>query len=82
VAVTLGVLHLVYIYRFSEAKEGVPMLKDFAGYMNSTTRLRLELMDCIRTSGVTILRTKKILRLLCSDIISSDQLVGQMNGFM
>jgi hypothetical protein len=33
----------VYIWAL-QAKEGVPTLKDFGGYMNSITRLRLELM--------------------------------------
>jgi hypothetical protein len=54
----------VYIYGLSEAKEGVPTLKYFVGYMNSITRLKLELMVYIRTSGVIILHTEKILRLL------------------
>jgi hypothetical protein len=54
----------VYIYGLSEAKEGVPMLKDFARYMNSITRQTLELMDYLRTSSVTILHTEKTLRLL------------------
>jgi hypothetical protein len=39
-------------------------LKDFVGYMNSITRLRLELMDYVRASGVTTLHTEKILRFL------------------
>jgi hypothetical protein len=42
----------------------VPTLKDFAGYMNFVIRLMLELMVCIKTSGVTILHTEKILKLL------------------
>jgi hypothetical protein len=49
----------VCIYGLSEAKEGVPTLMDFVGYMNSITRLKLELMNYIRISGVTILRTEK-----------------------
>jgi hypothetical protein len=55
---------LVCIYGLSEAKGRVPTLKDFARCMNSTTRLRLELMDYIRTSNITILRTRKISKLL------------------
>jgi hypothetical protein len=54
----------VYIYGLSEAKGRVPTLKDFAGCMNSSTRLRLELMDYIRTSYVTILRIRKMPKLL------------------
>jgi hypothetical protein len=50
------------------------MAKDFAEYMNSITRLRLGLMDCIRTSGVTILHTKRILRLLWLYIAPSGRL--------
>jgi hypothetical protein len=37
------------------------MVKDFAEYMNSITRLRLGLMNYIRTLGVTILHTERIL---------------------
>jgi hypothetical protein len=55
---------LVCIYGLSEAKGRVPTLKDFAGCMNSTTRLRLELMDYIRTSNFTNLHTGKIPKLL------------------
>jgi hypothetical protein len=58
------------------------MAKDFAEYTNSITRLRLGLMDCIKTSGVTILHTEKILWLLRLDIAPSGRLAGQVNGFM
>jgi hypothetical protein len=53
----------VYIW-LSKAKGRVSTLKDFARCMNSTTKRRLEPMDYIRTSDVTILCTRKIPKLL------------------
>jgi hypothetical protein len=61
---TLNAIVIQCIYRLYEVKEKLLMAKDFAEYTNSITRLWLGLMECIRTSCVTILHTKRILRLL------------------
>jgi hypothetical protein len=58
------------------------MANGLAEYTNSITKLRLGLMVCIRTLGVTILHIERIVRHLGLDITPSGRLAGQVNGSM
>jgi hypothetical protein len=52
----------IYLHQLTHYSQAFAMLKDFAGSMNSITRLKREQMVCTSTLDVTILHAERIRR--------------------